>query len=479
MKIAVFVLRIMSLFFILLLNLGMSWNQSPSLKDTSRLESTNTSLAPMLEKVMPSVVSINIEGSTVVRNYSIPRQFRPFFEDTSPLCQKESPLRDSPLCQDDFDGGSYREKFHALGSGVIINSKKGYVVTNNHVIDHANKIQVQLNNGSQYDAKVIGRDSRFDIALLQLDEIKNLREIKFADSNLLRVGDYVIAIGNPYGLGETVTSGIISALNRTGLNIENYENFIQTDAAINKGNSGGALINLKGELIGINTAILAPEGGNIGIGFAIPINIVNSLTNQMIVYGQVHRNELGILGAELNSDLAKAMKLDIHRGAFVSRVVSKSSADIAGIKPGDIIVSLNKKPIFSFLALRAEIASLPANTKMELGLLRNGNFKSVVVELRLRVTNKISSSSLSSMIEGAELSDFYLNGQRKGIYIESVKNDTAAFRIGFKKDDIIIDVNKYSISSINDFRKLLRIKPPVLVFHIKRGNEIIYLLTKD
>ncbi|XBC42485.1 MAG: Do family serine endopeptidase [Buchnera aphidicola (Meitanaphis elongallis)] len=480
MNITELMLRTVFIFMILLLNLGLSWNGSPpSSHITTRLESTNISLAPMLEKVMPSVVSINIEGSTIIQRSYVPHQFQSFFEDMVPLCQEEFLLKELPLCQEKLNNYPNRGKFHALGSGVIIDSEKGYIVTNNHVVDHANKIQVQLSNGSQYNAKIIGRDARFDIALIKLDRVKNLKAIKIADLNSLRVGDYVVAIGNPYGLGETVTSGIVSALNRTGLNIENYENFIQTDAAINRGNSGGALINLKGELIGINTAILAPEGGNIGIGFAIPVNIVQSLANQMIMYGQVHRNELGIIGTELSSDLAQAMNLDIHRGAFVSRVLSKSSADIAGIQPGDVIISLNKKPIFSFLALRAEIASSPINTKIELGLLRNRNFKSVTVELKPRITNKIDSVSLYSAIEGAELSDFYLNGQKKGIYVDGVKKNTAAFRIGLRKDDIIIDINKCSISSLDDFRKLLRKKPTVLVFHIKRGNEIIYLVVRD
>ncbi|XBC41975.1 MAG: Do family serine endopeptidase [Buchnera aphidicola (Kaburagia rhusicola rhusicola)] len=480
MKIKELALRIVSIFTILVLNLGLSWNAPSSFHAIPRLEFMNTSLAPMIERVMPSVVSINVEGSTAIHSsYAPPHRFKSFFGNMFPFCQTESLLKDSPLCQDDFNDDSNQDKFRALGSGVIINSSKGYVVTNNHVVDHANKIQVQLSNGSQYNAKVIGRDARFDIALIQLDEIKNLKEIQMSDSNLLKVGDYVVAIGNPYGLGETVTSGIISALNRSGLNIEHYENFIQTDAAINRGNSGGALINLQGELIGINTAILAPDGGNIGIGFAIPTNIVKSLTNQMIAYGQVHRNELGIMGIELNSDLAKVMKLNVHRGAFVSRVLLKSSADIAGIKPGDVIVSLNKKPVFSFLALRAEVASLPANTKMELGLLRSGSLQSVIVELKPYVTNKVYSSDLCPDIAGAELSDFYLNGQKKGIYVEYVEKNTAAFRIGLRKNDIIIDINKNSISSLEDFRQLLRMKPEALVFHVKRGNEMIYLVMKD
>ncbi len=219
----------------------------------------------------------------------------------------------------DGSGGGQQQKFMALGSGVIIDAAKGYVVTNNHVVDNANTIKVQLSDGRKFDAKVVGKDPRSDIALIQIQDPKNLTAIKLADSDALRVGDYTVAIGNPFGLGETVTSGIVSALGRSGLNAENYENFIQTDAAINRGNSGGALVNLNGELIGINTAILAPDGGNIGIGFAIPSNMVKNLTGQMVEFGQVRRGELGIMGTELNSELAKAMKVDAQRGAFVSR----------------------------------------------------------------------------------------------------------------------------------------------------------------
>ncbi len=227
-------------------------------------------------------------------------------------------------------------------------------MTNNHVVDNATTIKVQLSDGRRFDAKVVGKDPRSDIALIQIQEPKNLTAIKLADSDALRVGDYTVAIGNPFGLGETVTSGIVSALGRSGLNVENYENFIQTDAAINRGNSGGALVNLNGELIGINTAILAPDGGNIGIGFAIPSNMVKNLTEQMVKYGQVKRGELGIMGTELNSELAKAMKVDAQRGAFVSQVMPGSAAAKAGIKAGDVITSLNGKAISSFAALRAQ-----------------------------------------------------------------------------------------------------------------------------
>ena len=301
----------------------------------------------MLEKVMPSVVSINVEGSTTVKTPRMPQQFQQFFGDNSPFCQDGSPFQSSPMCQgggaqgqgqdqgqDQGGAGTQQEKFRALGSGVVIDAAKGYVVTNNHVVNNATKIQVQLSDGRKYDAKVIGKDPSSDIALIQLKDAKNLTAIKIADSDDLRVGDYTVAIGNPYGLGETVTSGIVSALGRSGLNVENYENFIQTDAAINRGNSGGALVNLNGELIGINTAILAPDGGNIGIGFAIPSTMVKNLTAQMVEYGQVKRGELGIMGTELNSELAKAMNVDAQRGAFVSQVLPNSSASESGCEGG-------------------------------------------------------------------------------------------------------------------------------------------------
>lgn len=342
------------------LGLALSPLSASAAEASSSASATTTqmpSLAPMLEKVMPSVVSINIEGSTPVASSRTGPNLQQFFGQDSPFCQDGSPFLNSPLCQGgpqgggSGDGGSRQQKFMALGSGVVIDAAKGYVVTNNHVVDNATKITVQLSDGRKFDAKVVGKDPRSDIALIQLKDPKNLTAIKMADSDNLRVGDYAVAIGNPYGLGETVTSGIVSALGRSGLaQNDNYENYIQTDAAINRGNSGGALVNLNGELIGINTAILAPDGGNIGIGFAIPSNMVSSLTGQMVKYGQVKRGELGIMGTELNSELAKAMKVDAQRGAFVSQVMPGSSAAKAGIKAGDVIVSMNNKPISSFSA---------------------------------------------------------------------------------------------------------------------------------
>lgn len=469
----------------LALSMGLALNPlTAGAAETASSSTSSTqplpSLAPMLEKVMPSVVSINVEGSTTVRTPRMPQQFQQFFGGNSPFCQDGSPFQGSPMCQEGAPGGndgsdSQQQKFRALGSGVVIDAAKGYVVTNNHVVDNATKIQVQLSDGRKYDAKVIGKDPRSDIALIQLKEAKNLTAIKIADSDDLRVGDYTVAIGNPYGLGETVTSGIVSALGRSGLNVENYENFIQTDAAINRGNSGGALVNLNGELIGINTAILAPDGGNIGIGFAIPSNMVKNLTSQMVEFGQVKRGELGIMGTELNSELAKAMKVDAQRGAFVSQVLPKSSAALAGIKAGDVIVSINNKPISSFAALRAEVGSLPVGTKMELGLIRDGKPMKVTLALQQSTAAKVDSGTIYNGIEGADLSNFDAKGV-KGVKVDSVKPGSAAARIGLKKDDVILGVNQQPIANLGELRKILDTKPSVLALNILRGDSTIYLL---
>ena len=277
-------------------------------------------LAPMLEKVTPGVVSIQVSGAKEVRRQVDPFEF--FFG--NPQRQQRS----------------QKQPFSGLGSGVIIDASQGYVVTNNHVIQDAEKITITLEDGREYEAKLIGTDKESDIALLQV-KAEDLVEVKLANSDLLRVGDFSVAIGNPFGLSHTVTSGIVSALGRSGLNIEGFEDFIQTDAAINQGNSGGALVNLNGELIGINTAILGASGGNVGIGFAIPSNMMKNLVDQIIEHGEVRRGSLGIEGRTLDAGIAKAQDIDLKQGAYVLRVVEDSAASEAGIKAGDVIVSID------------------------------------------------------------------------------------------------------------------------------------------
>ena len=257
------------------------------------------SLAPMLEHATPAVVSISVIGTHKVPQQNVPDAFKFFFGNKGKN-----------------QGQPQQRPFRGLGSGVIIDSDEGYVVTNNHVIENADKIMITLKDGRQLEAKKLGSDAKSDIALLQIDS-DNLSEIKLADSDNLRVGDFTVAIGSPFGLGQTVTSGIVSALGRSNLNIEHYEDFIQTDAAINSGNSGGALVNLRGELIGINTAILGPSGGNVGIGFAIPSNMMHNLVTQIIEFGEVHRGILGVSGRSVNSEIAKAMELETSQGGFI------------------------------------------------------------------------------------------------------------------------------------------------------------------
>ncbi|MFP1723765.1 serine endoprotease DegQ [Lonsdalea quercina] len=416
------------------------------------------SLAPMLEKVLPAVVSVHVEG-TQVQNQRIPEEFKFFFGPNAPAEKQSRP-------------------FEGLGSGVIIDAAKGYVLTNNHVINNADKIRVQLNDGREYDAKLIGRDAQTDIALLQLSDAKNLTAVKMADSDQLRVGDFAVAVGNPFGLGQTATSGIISALGRSGLNLEGLENFIQTDASINRGNSGGALVNLNGELIGINTAILAPGGGNIGIGFAIPSNMAQNLTQQLLEFGEVKRGLLGIKGSEMTSEMAKAFKVDAQRGAFVSEVLPKSAAAKAGIKAGDVLVSLDGKTINSFAELRAKVGTTAPGKTVKIGLIRDGKQQEVSVVLDNSANASTNAETLSPGLQGATLTDGQLKNGSKGVAIDNIAKDSAASKIGLQKGDVIIGVNRERVENIAQLRKILEAKPTVLALNIIRGDESIYLLLR-
>ena len=415
------------------------------------------SLAPMLEKVLPAVVSVQVEG-TASPTLNMPEELKKYFGDNAPQEQAQP--------------------FEGLGSGVIIDAAKGYVLTNNHVINQAQKISVQLNDGREFDAKLVGSDEQSDIALLQLIKPSNLTQIAIADSDKLRVGDFAVAVGNPFGLGQTATSGIISALGRSGLNLEGLENFIQTDASINRGNSGGALLNLNGELIGINTAILAPGGGSIGIGFAIPSNMAKTLADQLIQFGEIKRGLLGIKGMEMSADIAKAMNLNVQRGACVSEVLPNSGSAKAGIKSGDVIVSLNGKPLNSFAELRSRIATTEPGTKVKLGLLRDGKPVDVEVTLDKSTSSTASAELIIPALQGASFSDGQMKDGTKGVVIDNVDKGSAAAQVGLHKDDIIIGLNRERIHSIAELRKVLEGKPPVIALNVIRGNESIYLLLR-
>ncbi|QJC36082.1 Do family serine endopeptidase [Enterobacteriaceae endosymbiont of Donacia cincticornis] len=439
------------------------------------------SLSIILSKVTPSVVNINVQGSTYVSQFRLPQKIQEYLNEKFSLCKEGSPYKNTPICGD--NDNILQQKFHSIGSGVIINSKKGLIITNNHVINNADYISVELNNGKIYEAKILGQDPKTDLALIQIkDRTGNLKSVKIANSDTLKVGDYTIAIGNPYGLGESVTSGIISGLGRTGLNIENFENFIQTDAAINKGNSGGALVNLNGDLIGINTAILTPNEGNIGIGFAIPSNTVMNLVNQFIKFGKIERGFLGIYGVELDPQIAKVMKVpNIFKGIFIREVISSKNNIL---KPGDIIITLNNKKIDSYALLKAKISTLMRGSIIKLGIIRNGTFKIIETQLDNFCDDESSNENSIYGIEGAYLENislkkrfFIFNKVKKnGVKVIKVIPNSPASIIGLKKDDIIIGINQNNIYNIKDLKKILDTQPSLILLNILRGNKELYLL---
>lgn len=318
-----------------------------------------------------------------------------------------------------------------------------------------------------------------DVALLKLKkDVKNLTEIKLADSDKLRVGDFTVAIGNPFGLGQTVTSGIVSALGRSGLNMENLENFIQTDAAINSGNSGGALVNLNGELIGINTAILGPNGGNVGIGFAIPSNMMKNLTDQILEFGEVKRGVLGIKGGEITSELAEALGYESSKGAFVSQVMPDSAAEKAKIEAGDIIVSINGKKINSFSELRAKIATLGAGKTIELGVIRDGKSKTIEATLLEATETKTKAESLHKGLTGAELSNTTDADAVQGVKVTSIAEGSPAQAFELQEGDIIVGINRERVKNLAQLRAVLETEPGVLALNVQRGDRGIYLVVR-
>ena len=420
------------------------------------------SLAPMLEKVLPAVVSVHVEGTeNDSKQQQVPEQLKRFFEQNG---------------QDGAQGDEKSQEFEGLASGVIIDAAKGYVLTNNHVVNGADKISVQLSDGREFDAKLVGRDEQTDIALIQLNGATKLTQVKIADSDQIKVGDFAVAIGNPFGLGQTATSGIVSALGRSGLNLEGLENFIQTDAAINRGNSGGALVNLNGELIGLNTAILASSGGNIGIGFAIPSNMAMGLAQQLIQFGEVKRGQLGIKGTEMTAEMAKAFNVDVQRGAFVNEVLPQSAAAKAGIKAGDIITSVDGKAIANFAELRVKIGTTPPGQEVKIGLLRDAKPLIVTVKLDNSTQSSAGAELTTPALQGATLSDGATKDGTKGVKVDEVEKSTPAAQFGLQKDDVIVGVNRTPVQNLAELRKLLEAKPPLLALSVMRGEENLYLL---
>ncbi|MGD2167866.1 MAG: DegQ family serine endoprotease [Gammaproteobacteria bacterium] len=420
------------------------------------------SLAPLLREVTPAVVNISVVSEQQVSANPLFQDpfFRRFFE------MPEQQPRSVPQ--------------QSAGSGVIIDSEEGYVLTNHHVVANATEIVVTLADRRSLDAELIGSDEGTDIALLKIDA-DNLTALKIGDSESLEVGDFVVAIGNPFGLGQTVTSGIVSALGRTGLNVEGYEDFIQTDASINPGNSGGALINLDGELVGINTAIIAPAGGNVGIGFAVPTEMAGRVMAQLLEYGEVRRGRLGIIIQDVTPDLAEALDLGVTRGAVVTQVEPDSPAEQAGLQAGDVIVEFNGLPVDGSSDLRNMVGLVRLGATAELELIRDGRRQRVEATIGSAPGPAANNAATTiDKLQGAEFRDLDRSdpqfGDLEGVVVVSVEQASPAWRNGIRQGDIITAVNRRRVSSVEELSAALSEVTSAIALNIVRDETRLFIV---
>ncbi len=420
------------------------------------------SLAPMLDQVTPAVVNIATEGKIQVR-------LNPLFSD--PFFRRFFNVPDQPI----------ERKTQSLGSGVIVDAERGLVLTNNHVIANAVQITVTLRDGRQLEAELIGTDPETDVAVIKIPS-EDIVDIKTADSDELRVGDFVVAIGNPFGLGQTVTSGIVSALSRSGLGIEGYEDFIQTDASINPGNSGGALVNLRGELVGINTALFSQGGGNIGIGFAIPINLAMQITEQLLENGKVQRGFLGISTQDLNPALIEAFGLKQKKGAVITSVVEDSPAGEAGLQPGDILIKINGRDVKNASDVRNRFGLLAIGEQVVFDILRGGQSKKITTTVTAEKEEVSSPQATNKRLDGVIISelgsDHRYFGKVEGIHVVDVQRGSPAWRSGLRKGDVITSVNRQTVKDVQMFLKKVGGKEEPLLLRILRGNAAAFIVIK-
>jgi len=414
------------------------------------------SLAPMLERSMPAVVNISTSTNIQVMENPLMQDpfFRHFFEMPNPSRQQQK---------------------NSLGSGVIIDSRQGYVLTNNHVIDKADKIMITLNDGRQLNAQLIGADPEADVAVVQIPA-DHLTELPIADSSRLRVGDFVVAIGNPFGLGQTVTSGIISALGRSGLGIEGYEDFIQTDASINPGNSGGALVNLNGEFIGMNTAILAPTGGNVGIGFAIPSNMVTTIKDSLIKHGEVRRGLLGVATQDLTPELVRAFNLQINRGAVISRIESDSPAAKAGLEPGDVIVAANGQDVKNSHDIRNIIGLMQIGDEVTIDYFRGDEKNETTAVIGKPERTQLAGEKLHPTLQGTVLGTTQKD-QIEGVLFEKIHTASYAWRVGLRPGDVIVMANRYRIHNLDELKHAADAGNSLMI-NIQRGQEGFFVVLR-
>jgi len=422
--------------------------------------------APVLKKSIPAIVNIAIQGVIPPDPLMRSRTQRPIGPNAAPADNKP-------------------QKFESIGSGVIIDPENGIVITNEHVIRLASIITVTLNDGRRLKAKLIGSDSETDIAVLHIDA-KNLQTLKMGNSDKVEVGDYVVAIGNPFGLNnfgnsQSATFGIVSAKQRSDLNIEGIENFIQTDAAINPGNSGGALINTQGELIGINTAIISMYGGNVGIGFAIPINMALDVAGQIEHYGSVHRGMMGIFVQPITPELAQAMGYsEKTQGALVAQVNDNSPAALAGLKSGDLITKINDTPITQASQVKSTVSMLRVGSDVNIAILRQG--KPVSIHATVTDMKKQEQALLNSnpFLFGLALQNFAqdtsLQGQVQGVQIVGAAESSPGWRGGLRPGDVIISANGQPVKDTATLRNLAKQNSKQLLLQVLRGQGALFVL---
>ncbi len=439
----------------------------------------NGAIADVAEKVVSSVV--NISATKITRSAGRNRL---------------SPFHSDPLFRDffrKFDSVPSERRQRSLGSGVLV-SRDGIILTNNHVVEQTQDIRVTLTNGGEYDAEVVGTDPKSDVAVIRLKgNIKNLKPLRFGDSDSMRLGEVVLAIGNPFGVGQTITMGIISAKGRANVGIVDYENFIQTDAAINPGNSGGALVNLRGELIGINTAILSRSGGYQGVGFAIPSNMARAIMGSLVKNGKVVRGWLGVAIQAVDKSLANALGLQSTDGVLIANVQSGSPAANAGVLRGDVVIYVNKTKIRSPSHLRNVIASQSPKSRVALQVLRNGKSKTITVALGSlpgprTATHKANPNKQNKQLAGLQVvnltpqtrQQFRVPNQvQSGVVVAAVTQGSKADRAGIRPGDVIIELNRQPISTSKSFYRAAKRGKSELLLLVQRGDAVIYLVLHD
>jgi serine protease Do/serine protease DegQ len=425
---------------------------------------TTPTLAPMLKAAMPAVVNVSVTSKVEIQN---PLMQDPFFRRFFGVPEDQQPQE---------------REAQSIGSGVIVDAAKGYVLTNHHVVEQADSIRIRLTDDRVLEAKLIGSDPDSDLAVLQV-KAGGLKALPFADSDRIEIGDFVVAIGNPCGIGQTVTSGIVSALGRTGLG-NAYENFIQTDASINPGNSGGALVTLKGELVGINSQIVSRSGGNVGIGFAIPSNQARYVLNEIVAHGSVERGRIGIGGQNVTPELAKAFGLPAARGAVITQVLPDSPAAKAGLKPEDIIVEAEGREVRDFDQLRNMIGMHRVGERVDLKVLREGKMRTITVVVGKNTEQEAEAGGgkLHPRLAGATFAPVdpgtAPKGDAGGVAVQAVQARSPAARIGLRPGDVILGVNRQRIGGLKEFEKLAGADQKGLLLHVRRGNNAFFIVVQ-